>query len=372
MKIEVYSPTIRRKEMDAVLTAMVEDKIGPGEQSQRLVQLAKEYLRFDYCLALRSPAIALYIALKSLDIPSGAGIIVSALSPKYYAGVIDALGLKPIFCDVNASSAFISAETIQDAIAKNAAQNANVEGAASTGAEPRCIVVHHALGYVPNMSAIAEMGIPIIEDCSRSYGTIIGNSLGENAAQGEKSSPSEISAGSFGVFTILGLEERDLLTAGGGALLYAMNRRDASVLRNHSELPREYGLPDMNAALAINQFKEAARNAEKRKSIAAIYTQSALRTRHKQLVQFDEADYNDYAFPLVLETGMKDVIAYAKKKEIVIENAFDDTLVSSGIVPQGSCPEAYSLSLRTALFPLYPRLVASETAKVAKLIGTLP
>jgi dTDP-4-amino-4,6-dideoxygalactose transaminase len=30
MKIEIYSPTIRRKEMDAVLTAMVEEKIGPG------------------------------------------------------------------------------------------------------------------------------------------------------------------------------------------------------------------------------------------------------------------------------------------------------------------------------------------------------
>jgi dTDP-4-amino-4,6-dideoxygalactose transaminase len=341
--------------MDAVLTAMVEDRIGPGEQSQRLVQLAKEYLHFDYCLALRSPAIALYIALNNMNLPSGSGVIISALSPKYYSGVIEALGFTSIYCDVNPSSACISAETIQEAIGKNAG-----------AAEPRCIVVHHALGYVPNMPAIAELGIPIIEDCSRSYGTMIaGGTL-----------PNENAAGSFGVFSILGLEERDILTAGGGALLYAMNRRDASVLRNLGnslgDLPREYGLPDMNAAMAFIQFKEAARNAEKRKSITAIYVQAALRTRHKQLVQADEAEYNAYAFPLVLETGMKDVIAYAKKKEIAIENAFDDTLAASGIIPQGLCPEAYSLSLRTALFPNYPRLSASETAKVAKLIGTLP
>jgi dTDP-4-amino-4,6-dideoxygalactose transaminase len=366
MKIEVYSPTIRRREMDAVLTAMVEDRIGPGEQSQRLVQLAKEYLHFDYCLALRSPAIALYIALKNMNLPAGAGVIVSALSPKYYSGVIEALGLVPIFCDVDSSSACMSVQTIQDAVAKSNAKNSNVEGAEPHGTEPRCIVVHHALGYVPNMASIAEMGIPIIEDCSRSYGTVMGGGTppNENAA--------ESSARGFGVFSILGLEERDLLTAGGGALLFAMNRRDASVLRNLGDLPREYGLPDMNAAMAFIQFKEASRNAEKRKSIASIYTQSALRTRHKQLVQFDEAEYNSYAFPLVLETGMKDVIAYAKKKEIVIENAFDDTLVASGIIPQGLCPEAYSLSLRTALFPLYPRLTATETSKVAKLIGTLP
>lgn len=343
MKIEVYSPTIRRKEMDAVLTAMVEDKIGPGEQSQRLVQLAKEYLHFDYCLALRSPAIALYIALKSMNLPAGAGVVVSALSPAYYDGVIHALGLEPIFCDVVSASAYVSPETIQEAMSRVAA-------------EPRCLVIHYALGFVPAIPAIAEMGIPIIEDCSRSYGTLIGGQVPE----------------SFGVFSILGLEERDMLTAGGGALLYAANRRDASVLRNFGELPDEYGLPDMNAALAFIQFKEAARNLEKRKSISSVYVQSVLRTRHKQFVQFDEAEYNAYAFPLVLETGMKDVVSYAKRKEIVVENAFDDTLVSSGIVPQTLCPEAYSLSLRTAIFPLYPRLTATETAKVAKLIGTLP
>jgi dTDP-4-amino-4,6-dideoxygalactose transaminase len=360
MKIEVYSPTIRRKEMDAVLTAMVEDRIGPGEQSQRLVQLAKEYLHFDYCLALRSPAIALYIALKSLDIPAGGGVIVSALSPKYYAGVIESLGLKPIFCDVQSSSAYISTETINDAISKN-----------ESGADPRCIVVHHALGYVPNMQSIAEMGIPLIEDCSRSYGTVFGEDTPSEESPNE-TAKSVSSPGSYGVFAILGLEERDMLTAGGGALLYAANRRDASVLRNLGDLPAEYGLPDMNAALAMNQFKEAAKNLEKRKSISAIYTQAALRTRHKQLIQFDDAEYNAYAFPLVLETGMKDVVAYAKRKEIVIDNAFDNTIVAAGIAPQNLCPEAYSLSLRTALFPLYPRLIASETAKVAKLIGTLP
>ena len=42
MKIEVYSPTIRRKEMDAVLTAMVEDQIGPGERARLLLQTAKD------------------------------------------------------------------------------------------------------------------------------------------------------------------------------------------------------------------------------------------------------------------------------------------------------------------------------------------
>jgi dTDP-4-amino-4,6-dideoxygalactose transaminase len=344
MKIEVYSPTIRRKEMDAVLTALVEDKIGPGEQARFLIQIAKEHLQYDFCLALRSPAIALYMALRALNPGEGQGVVVSALSPRYYGEVIRELRLKPVYCDAAPGSAVMSRETVQAALSR--------EG---DGFVARCIVVNHTLGYVPDMAAITQLGLPVIEDCSQSYGTVMG----------------ETRAGSFGVFTILGLEERDMLTAGGGALLYAVNRRDASVLRGITPLS-ENSLPDMNAAMAVIQVKEAARNMEKRREIADAYNQAALRTRHKRFVQQGEWDYNNYAFPLILETGMKDVKTYAKRKEIVVENAFENTLASSGEVPSGVCPEAYSLSLRTAIFPLYPRLGAAETGKVAKLIMTLP
>jgi hypothetical protein len=105
--------------------------------------------------------------------------------------------------------------------------------------------------------------------------------------------------------------------------------------------------------------------------------QRALMTRHKFFAQGETSErqgieYNYYAFPLILETGMKDVKAYAKKKDIIVESAFDETIVGSGGISPELCAEAYSLSLRTALFPLYPRLTGAETEKVAKLILTLP
>jgi len=232
----------------------------------------------------------------------------------------------------------------------------------------RCIVLHHTLGYCPDAAAIAELGIPVIEDCSQSYGTVMGEA-GENPGNGV-SSGTGVSAGNVGVFTILGLEERDMLTSGGGALLYSVNRRDAAALRGMGELPPEYGLPDMNAALAIVQFREAEKNLEKRRELARLYTQSALRTRHKRFVEFVE--YNNYAFPLILETGMKDVKAYARRKDVAVESAFENTLIGSGMVKPEQCPEAYSLSLRTVLFPLYPRLGMRDAEKVAKLVLTLP
>jgi dTDP-4-amino-4,6-dideoxygalactose transaminase len=128
----------------------------------------------------------------------------------------------------------------------------------------------------------------------------------------------------------------------------------------------------MNAAMAVVQFREAAKNLAKRREIARIYIQSALRTRHKRFIQHDFAEYNNFSFSLILETGMKDVKAYAKRKDIVVESAFENTPAALGLAPQEACPEAYSLSLRTALFPLYPRLGSGEIEKVSKLILTLP
>jgi dTDP-4-amino-4,6-dideoxygalactose transaminase len=329
--------------MDAVLTAMVEDKIGPGEQTRLLVQVAKEHIGFDFCLALRSPAIALGFALKALNLEDGQGVLISALSPQYYIRVIEDLRLKPVFCDVLPSQAVIGRETIE-AVLHGGDQKA----------VPRCIVLRHTLGFSPDTAGIAALGLPVIEDCSQSYGTPLSEEKAEASA----------------VFAILGLEERDMLTAGGGALLYAANRRNASALRNLGEIPPEYCLADMNAAMAVIQFKEASRNLEKRKEIAQVYTQSSLRTRHKRFIT--QGEYNNYAFPLILETGLKDVKAYAKRKEIVVESAFENSIADIGEALPAFYPESYSLSLRTVLFPIYPRLGTAEIERVSKLIMTLP
>jgi dTDP-4-amino-4,6-dideoxygalactose transaminase len=164
-----------------------------------------------------------------------------------------------------------------------------------------------------------------------------------------------------------------MLTSGGGALLFAMNRKDGLVLRNFASLAEEYCLPDINAALAVVQFKEVQRNIEKRNDIASIYTKASLslaaRTKHKRFIPRLD-DENRYCFPLVLETGLKDVIAYAKKKDVILENAFDKTIAGAG--SRDNCPVSNSLVLRTVLFPLYPRLRSQEVEQISRLIMTLP
>jgi len=372
MKIDIYSPTIRRKEMDAVLTAMVEEKIGPGDRSRLLIQTAKEQLSFDYALSLRSPAVALHLSLKALNVKTGQGVVISALSPRYYLQVLHDLQLTPLFCDVTYDLPLMNRELIENTISK---KPGDIEVCA--------VVLHHTLGYVPDTAAIAELGIPVIEDISQSYGSFLkpaekkekdtSNEDKNVKKTNDSSNNSPLSTPNcslHGVFCILGLEERDMLTSGGGALLFAMNRKDASALRNFAGIAAEYCLPDINAAMAIVQFKDIYRNIERRRDIAEVFIQAGLRTRHKRFISVNENEYCNYSFSLILETGLKDVIAYAKKKEIETENAFENTVAGAGLC--SDCSVSNSLCMRTVIFPMYPRLRSQDVERISRLIMTLP
>jgi dTDP-4-amino-4,6-dideoxygalactose transaminase len=359
MNIEVWSPTIRRKEMTAVLTALVDEKIGPGDGAAQFTALAKEKIGFEYCLALRSPAIALHQALKMLNLSPGDGVLVSGLSPLYYHTVIAGLGLTPVFADVSESTACIEAETLEKA------------------AEPyKAVALHHPLGFLTDIGIFADTGVPLIEDVGTAFGSFEAapgdGEGGEERPNPAAANPLNAGRSASATFTILGLEERDMITAGGGALLFTGDRRNAAVLRNSGGLPPEYALPDMNAAMAAVQMRECAKNIEKRREIADLYRQSALRGRHRLFAARDNVVYNHYAFSMVIETGMKNVKQYAAKHGVAVESAFENTLAGAEIAPAEICPQCRSLSLRTALFPLYPRLGAKNAEKVAKVITTLP
>jgi len=365
MKIEIYSPTIRRKEMDAVLTAMVEEKIGPGERNRLLIQTAKDQLHFDYALALRSPAVALHTALKALNVKPGQSAVISALSPRYYLQVLQDLHLTPLYCDVTYDFPCMNRELIEKVIFNN------------KEAQICAIILHHTLGFVPDTSSIIELGFPVIEDISQSYGSWLKpakDALASKDASVSKDESVSGAASQIPVFSsqliILGLEERDMLTAGGGALLFAMNRKDAALLRTFAGIADEYCLADINSALAVVQFKELQRNLERRRDITNVYLQASLRTRHKRFLPVNDNDYNNYSFSLVLETGLKDVISYARKKDIILENAFVNAIACAGIAE--NCPVSNSLILRTVLFPIYPRLRSQDVERISRLIMTLP
>ena len=349
--IQTYSTTIRRKEMDAVLTCMVDEKIGPGELNTRLIQQVKESIKCDGAVALRSPAIALKYALKALDIERDSKIMISALAPSWQYQELINLGFEPMVLDVEETTGLVSAEIVQEA---------TKEGG-------KVLILHETAGILPDIEAILELGIPVIEDISQSFGSSIPQK-DENGTE-----VCRTKAGLMGIYTIMGLEERDVVTAGGGAILMAPGRREWIVLKKFTdEAPETDLLPDINAALAWVQLKEFNKNEKSRKEIFGLYQHACMMGRHKMLVRDMEEGSTMSCFPLVLTSSVKDVKQYTAKKDIEIQLAYSKSVISLNEELAQKCIHAKSLFLRCVHFPLYPRLTHNEVAKIVKVLGSLP
>lgn len=374
MKIQTLSSYIRRKDMDSVLNCMVSDQLDPGEYYDRFLKLAKEKLRFDFGLALRSPALALSLAFRCLDLPPGSLVALSVLSDPWVLESLRNAGYEPFWLDVDAATACVSQPAF-DSLA---------------GSGVRALYLAHPWGVLIDPALLQDIGIPVIEDISTSLGAWIDTGSGDarpegaapvaagEVAESEDTVVAAIpaswqAAGSFGTFVILGLEHAHTITAGGGALLYAHNRRDGQVLRNVSEhLSAQNRLGDMGCALALSQLKDADKFWEKRAELYKLYDQSLIRAHRKCLMPAKEGRPAYYGCVVILDTGIKDVRAYAKKKDVDTVLAFESSCVGQGLVPEGAAPIAASLANRAVAFPLHPRLGKTAAQKVAKVLATLP
>ncbi|MDD6970264.1 MAG: DegT/DnrJ/EryC1/StrS family aminotransferase [Treponema sp.] len=349
--IQTYSTTIRRKEMDAVLTCMVDEKIGPGELNAKLITQIKEFIKCDGAIALRSPAIALNYALMSMGLESGSKVMVSALAPAWQYQSLVSLGFEPLVLDVDELNGLVNEQIISEGIKQGG----------------KVLLLHETEGILPNLEEIVKLGVPIIEDISQSAGSAFSMTGDDGSATLQKM------AGTFGVYSILGLEEKDVITAGGGAVLISPGRREWIVLKKYvDEAPLTDLLPDINAALAWVQVKEFARNEKTRKELFAMYQQACFIGRHKMYARENENGSTACSFPLVLSSSYKDVKQYAAKKDIEINLAYENSIIALKDELSETCIHAKSLYLRCVHIPLYPRLTHAESSKIIKVLSSLP
>lgn len=340
MNISVFKPSLKRKEMDAVLNCMVSDRIGFGKAASQLSKEISDYLGVKGGIAFKEYYRALTIAVKALELEEGSGIMISALAPNVYRMVLEEAGFKAVVVDVNPDSSIMEFSLME-------------EKAESASA----IIVNYEMGFLPDIEKIMELDLPVIEDISMAFGADIG----------------EKKAGAFGRFTVINMDEDGLITTGGGAAVVAAARKDFQLLKQITEsLHPTVFLPDMNASLGLAQLKSLHEYIELRAEIADIFTKSLMRSRHNKLVQSGDGVNIYYSFPVVLETGISEVAAYARKKNILTEPAFSGSVAAYSEEVQSSCPNAKALLLRCMNFPLYPMLGKKNIAEIARVLASLP
>ncbi|RPJ09565.1 MAG: DegT/DnrJ/EryC1/StrS aminotransferase family protein [Spirochaetaceae bacterium] len=341
MAITLFKPTLRRKDMDNALSCMVSDRVTEGPYHDELVSETNRFLGTAGGVALCSYVSSIVLACEIAGLVPGDSVLISPLAPIVYLAAFKRLGLAPVFCDVDQNTGLLSHEEVDKAITKN----------------PKVIVLHHTLGFVPDMDHFQSLGLPLIEDISQALGALW----------------KEAPVGSFGIATLSSLSEENIITGGGGGLLLVKKKQDLQNLRHIIDSSMEYvKLFNLNAAVAYSQIRELPHFIASRQEIAGVFSDALHRTRHTVLVQKEGGVNIPFSFPVIVETSVKDARSFAKKKGMDTQMAFNESIITTDDAIYNEFPNAKSLLLRCVLFPLYPALGRKNVETIAKVLQALP
>jgi perosamine synthetase len=342
MLVPIVRPTLRRKDYNSVLNCLVTDQISAGPLNQEFAAALSRTLGVAGGVALISYRSCIHCALQLLELDRGDGVILSALAPQEYLQVIEERGLVAMITDVDPERPLLSLDSVNKYLGEGA----------------KAIVLYYTLGSLPSGDELFSLGVPVIEDVTEAVGGLWG----------------EKPCGARGRATVLSLHPGGLLTAGCGGAVFSSDRRGGRTLREIAG--RAYGaefLPDMNAALGINQVKELPRFLRKREEIEEVFREALLRSGHAPVLE-EGASVNS-SFPIIVKQGRAEIRRYAEKRGIQTEPAFTDAVLSvegASRSAAGSYPNAEQLLRRTLLFPLYPSLARKDIQLLCKVLSTLP
>lgn len=342
MLVPLVRPTLRRKDYNSVLNCMVTDQLAAGPLNQEFAAVLSKTVGMSGGIGLISYRTCINCALQLLDLEKGDGVILSALAPKEYLEVIEAGGFKAMVADVDAERPLLSADSVQQYLSRGA----------------KALVLYYTLGCLPPEDELFQLGVPVIEDVTQA----VGGSWGEQPC------------GSRGRATVVSLDPGGLITAGCGGGVFSADRRGVRILKE--AVASRYGgelLPDMNAALGINQVRELHRFLQKRSEIEQVFREALLRSRHSALLE--EGRNVNFSFPVLVKQGRAELRRYAEKRGIETEPAFGDSVLTvegASLSGPGEYPNAGELLRRTLLFPLYPSLARKDVQLLCKVLSTLP
>lgn len=343
--VKLSRPSIKRADMDSVLSRMLSDELHPGTTNKEFVKSLADALGLQGGFALGEYSRTVEIALRALELPEGAAVLLSPLAPPVYHAALQRLGLSAHYLDVSASAPVLDATSLA----------AKVEEIS-----PAAVVVDSTLGFLADYESLGELPVSIVEDISSGLGGYVG----------------EQSAGSLGRLVVIGLGPETIITAGGGAAVLCRNTRDKAALsRVVEEYPVDILLSDMNAALGLTQVKQLDHFVSRRREIAGVLLRALQRGRHRVPVQPGEGENVWTTFPVVVDGSVSEVQQYAKKHGVATSPAFDLAILenrlenSSGV---GDFGEARRFAMRTLRFPLYPMLPNRDIEQLKRVLSTLP
>ena len=303
-KIPLASPNIRKNHILKLNKVLRSGNLVQGKNVSFFERLIEKKFKIKYCIAVSSGTASLHLILMSLGIRPGDEIIIPAYSYIATANVIELVGAKPIFVDIDINTFNIDPKLIQEKISN----------------KTKAIMIVHEFGLTAEIDLIKKI-------CKKNKLLLI-----EDAACAIGAKEKNEYAGTFGISGSYSFHPRKIITSGEGGAVVTNNYRIAKKirsLRDHGSVnlkrKKEYNyaglnyrMTDIQACLLIEQFKMLDTIINQRTKIATYY----LKNIKKEKIVLPEIKKNKIqnwqTFHIILKNNLnqKKIINNLKKKGI--------------------------------------------------------
>lgn len=289
--IYLSRPNIQRQDILNVVEVLKSGNLVQGLAVNELEKKFCQILQTSNCTALSNGTATLHLSLLALGVSKGDEVIVPAFSYIASANVIELVGAKPVFVDIDLDTFNIDVERIEEKITKNT----------------KAIIVVHEFGLPAEMDHIMYLAeshnLYIIEDAACAVGSKYKGTM----------------AGTIGHFGSFSLHPRKIITTGEGGIITCReeyNERFMKVMRNHGAEYKNgstnfimsgynYRLTDIQASLAINQLDKLTDIIKTRNALAKLYLENLNQAKYKVPVVFDHCQTNWQTFHVIVNENIE-------------------------------------------------------------------
>jgi aminotransferase EvaB len=295
-----------------------------------------------HAVGVSSGAAALQLCFEALGIGPGDEVIVPALTAVPTASAVCAVGARPVFADVDDSTATLDAAA----------------AAAAVTPRTRAVVPVHLYGRPADVAALAVTGVPVVEDAAQAHGAL--------------ARPAGVAAiySFYPTKNVGGIGDGGAVVTDDVALAAAVRRRRAHGMTEqyvHVDISQNHRLSEVEAAWLRLQLPHLRADNERRRAISRHYREAApdLRWQH------DHADHVHHL--AVFRTATREatrarLAALGVLTAVHYPLALTQQPAYRGLAT-APCPTAEAWAAECVTVPCFPELTDAEVETVSAALG---
>jgi perosamine synthetase len=353
--IPLMVPDIRQEDINAVMDVLRSGMLIQGDRVEEFEKNFANYIGVRNAIAVSSGTASLHLALLAIGVGKGDEVIVPAFSFMATANVVELVGAKPVFVDIEIETFNIDMKLIEQAITPRT----------------KAIIPVHEFGLACDIIEICciakKHGLKVIEDAACALG----------ATENKRFT------GSFGEVGSFSFHPRKAITSGEGGILTTNDDELACklrALRNHGIETQNgkteyviagfnYRMTDFQAALLSSQFARFIENLESRNKLAKLYFSELQNCKRIQLPCVpDKKKHTWQSFHIVLNDDIdRDALILNLKKQGIGTNLGAQCMPFQRYFQEKyslNCNEMFANAMRAfeqgLVLPLYSKLKAKD------------